>query len=89
MSYAIGVARPISICLDTFGTAYVPEEKILDAIHHVFDARPGAIISTFSLTKPRFSYRDSSVYGCFGRPDLDLPWEKIDKVSELKAYLNR
>ena len=89
LSYAIGVARPMSICLDTFGTATLPEERILDAIYHVFDARPGAIISAFSLTRPFFSYRDTSTYGCFGRPDLNLPWEKLDKVSDLEDYLDR
>lgn len=88
LSYAIGVAEPISICVDTFGTAKVDEEKILEAVHAVFDARPGAIISKFSLTKPTFSYRDSCIYGCFGRPDLDLPWEKLDKVEELKKFIS-
>lgn len=83
LSYAIGVARPLSICLDTFGTSNVPEERILEAVGQVFDARPGAIISSFSLTKPTFSYRDCAIYGCFGRPDLDLPWEKTDKAEAL------
>lgn len=89
LSYAIGVAKPISIYVDTFGTAKVDEDKILEAVLAVFDARPGAIISSFQLTKPSFSYRDSSIYGCFGRPDLDLPWEKLDKVEALRAFLNR
>ena len=87
LSYAIGVAKPLSINLETFGTAHVAEERILDAIDIVFDARPGAIIQQFDLTHPRFRYRDTSIYGCFGRPDLALPWEKLDKVQALRNYL--
>lgn len=87
LSYAIGVAKPMSICLDTFGTAIIDEDKILEAVNAVFDARPGAIISSFGLTKPCFKYRDSAIYGCFGRPDLDLPWERLDKVPALLEYL--
>ncbi len=64
LSYAIGVAEPISIGLETFGTERVPQEKILEACRKVFDARPGAIISAFSLTKPSFAYRDTCNYGC-------------------------
>lgn len=89
LSYAIGVAKPLSICLDTFGTAVVEEEKILEAVNAVFDARPGAIIEGFGLTHPTFRYRDSCIYGCFGRPDLDLPWERLDKVAALKEYLGK
>ena len=88
LSYAIGVAEPISIGLETFGTERVPQEKILEACRKVFDARPGAIISAFSLTKPSFAYRDTCNYGCFGRPDLDLPWEELDKVEELREFLH-
>ena len=88
LSYAIGVAEPISIGLETFGTERVPQEKILEACRKVFDARPGAIISAFSLTKPSFAYRDTCNYGCFGRPDLDLPWERLDKVEELREFLH-
>ncbi|MBO6284796.1 MAG: methionine adenosyltransferase [Bacilli bacterium] len=87
LSYAIGVAKPMSICLDTFGTAIIDEDKILEAVNAVFDARPGAIISSFGLTKPCFKYRDPAIYGCFGRPDLDLPWERLDKVPALLEYL--
>lgn len=87
LSYAIGVAKPMSICLDTFGTAIIDEDKVLEAVNAVFDARPGAIISSFGLTKPCFKYRDSAIYGCFGRPDLDLPWERLDKVPALLEYL--
>lgn len=89
LSYAIGVARPISICLDTFGTAKIEEDRILEAVNAIFDARPGAIIQSFGLTQPKFRYRDTCVYGCFGRPDLDLPWERLDKVEELQEYLGR
>jgi len=89
LSYAIGVARPISICLDTFGTAKIEEDRILEAVNAIFDARPGAIIQSFGLTEPKFRYRDTCVYGCFGRPDLDLPWERLDKVEELQEYLGR
>lgn len=88
LSYAIGVAEPISIGLETFGTERVPQEKILEACRKLFDARPGAIISAFSLTKPSFAYRDTCNYGCFGRPDLDLPWERLDKVEELREFLH-
>ena len=87
LSYAIGVAKPMSICLDTFGTAIIDEARILEAVNDIFDARPGAIIDQFSLTRPHFSYRASSIYGCFGRPDLDLPWEKLDMVELLRAHL--
>ena len=87
LSYAIGVARPLSICVDTFGTAKVEENRILEAIESVFDARPGAIIQAFHLTEPCFRYRDTCVYGCFGRPDLDLPWEKLDKVEALRKFV--
>ena len=62
-------------------------KTLLKTINHVFDARPGAIIEQFSLRKPKFKYRDISNYGHFGRPDLKLPWEKLDKVKEIKDYL--
>ncbi len=87
LSYAIGVPEPISIGLATFGTRHVEDEKILEAIRRFFDARPGAIIEQFQLTKPSFSYHLTCNYGCFGRPDLDLPWEKLDKVDALKEFL--
>lgn len=87
LSYAIGIPEPISLGVSTFGTNHVDEEKILEAVRRYFDARPGAIIAQFGLTKPSFSYADTCNYGCYGRPDLDLPWEKLDKVDELKAFL--
>ena len=86
LCYAIGVPEPISIVLATFGTKNYDYAVILEAIHAFFDARPGAIIAQFGLTKPSFRYADTCNYGCFGRPDLDLPWEKLDKVDALKAF---
>ena len=86
LSYAIGVAAPISINVNCFGTEKAPKEKILEAVSKFFDARPGAIISNFGLTKPNFKYADTCNYGCFGRPDIDLPWERLDKVADLKAF---
>lgn len=86
LSYAIGVAKPLSIAVETFGTEKVSKEKILEAIRLYFDARPGAIISAFSLRKPTFKYAELCNYGAFGRPDLNLPWEKLDKAEELKIF---
>lgn len=86
LSYAIGVAEPMSIGITTFHTKHVSDESILEAIDKFFDARPGAIIDAFHLTKPSFHYADTTNYGAFGRPDLDLPWEHLDKVDELKEF---
>ncbi len=86
LGYAIGVATPMSIGISTFGTKHVSDEKILEAISRFFDARPGAIIEQFSLTHPSFRYSDTTNYGCFGRPDLDLPWEHLDKVDALREF---
>ena len=86
LSYAIGVAEPTSIGLSTYHTAHYKDEDILEAIARFFDARPGAIIEQFSLTHPHFKYADTCNYGCFGREDLDLPWEKLDRVNELKEF---
>ncbi len=87
LSYAIGVPDPISIGVATFGTSHVNDDKILEAVRRFFDPRPGAIIASFGLTTPKFAYADTCNYGCYGRPDLDLPWEKLDKVEELKSFL--
>ena len=87
LAYAIGVNKPISIGIKTYGTAKVNDEVILDTIDKVFDARPGMIRKNFSLTKPTFEYHKLTNYGHFGRPDLDLPWEKLDKVNEIKALV--
>ena len=87
LSYAIGKAEPLSISVSTFKTSHYDDELILNIIRKVFDCRPGAIIKNFSLKEPSFKYRDVSNYGHFGRPDLNLPWEKLDKVDEIKALL--
>lgn len=88
LAYAIGVAEPVSIGIKTYHTAKYPDDKILDIIYRLFDCRPGMIIKNFSLTKPSFKYQDLSNYGHLGRPDLDLPWEKLDKVEEIKKLLD-
>ncbi len=82
VSYAIGMANPTSIMVDTFGTGKAPEELLLNLIKENFDLRPGAIISTLGLRKP--IYQQTAAYGHFGREDLDLPWEKTDKSEILK-----
>jgi S-adenosylmethionine synthetase len=81
--YAIGVAHPLAISVETFGTAKVDEEIILKLIKEHFDLRPEAIIRAFDLRRP--IYRPTAAYGHFGRDDLDLPWEKTDKVAVLQA----
>ncbi len=83
LAYAIGVARPVSIFIDTYGTGIVPDIELTKIVNKMFDFRPGAIIRDLNLLRPL--YRQVSVYGHFGRDDLDLPWEKLDRVSELKA----
>jgi S-adenosylmethionine synthetase len=90
LSYAIGVARPVSILVDTFGTGKIDDDAILDLIEKHFELRPAGILAAFSLRKlpsernGRF-YQDVAAYGHFGRNDLDLPWEKTDQVTALKA----
>ncbi|MCK4698596.1 MAG: methionine adenosyltransferase domain-containing protein, partial [Dehalococcoidia bacterium] len=83
VSYAIGVARPLSICIETFGTGKVPDDVIIDLIHKHFDLRPGAIIESMQLRRP--IYRQTASYGHFGRTDIDVPWEKTDKAATLRA----
>ena len=85
LSYAIGVAYPTSIMVDTFGTGKLSEEKIVDIVRENFDLRPAGIIKMLDLRRP--IYKQTSSYGHFGRNDLDLPWEKLDKVEDLKKYL--
>ena len=85
LSYAIGVAYPTSIMVDTFGTGKLSEEKLVDIIRENFDLRPAGIIKMLDLRRP--IYKQTSSYGHFGRNDLDLPWEKLDKVGDLKKYL--
>jgi len=89
LSYAIGIPEPLSINVETFGTAKVDIEDILCCVRDLFDCRPGVIIENFSLNKPSFKYRDLTNYGHFGRPDLDLPWERLDMVEYIKDYLFR
>lgn len=83
LSYAIGIAHPISISIETFGTAKVDEEVIHNLINKHFDFRPGAIIELLQLRRP--IYKQTAAYGHFGRDDLDLPWERIDKAATLRA----
>ena len=85
LSYAIGVSKPISVEVFTFGTENYNHELIVEIINKVFDLRPGAIIRDLDLRRP--IYRQIAAYGHFGRSDLDLPWEKLDKVEEIKALL--
>ncbi len=82
LAYAIGVARPVSILVDTFGTARIPEDKIVKLIEQNFDLRPAAIIRDLDLRRP--IYKNTAAYGHFGRNDLDLPWERTDKADALK-----
>lgn len=82
IAYAIGVARPVSVWVDTFGTAKIPESEIEALVRKHFDLRPEAIIRNLGLRRP--IYRQVSVYGHFGRADLDLPWERLDKVELLQ-----
>ncbi len=85
LSYAIGVAQPTSIMVDTFGTGKIADSKLVDIIRENFDLRPAGIIKMLDLRRP--IYKQTAAYGHFGRNDLDLPWEKTDKVDALKAYL--
>ena len=85
LAYAIGVARPVSVRVDTFGTGTVPDEQLSDAVEQVFDLRPAAIIRDLGLRRP--IYRQTAAYGHMGREDLGLPWEKCDKAEALKAAL--
>ncbi len=85
LSYAIGVARPLSIMVETFGTGKLPEEKLVELVREHFDLRPASIIEKLELRKPIF--QQVAAYGHFGRPELDLPWERIDKAEELKSHL--
>ena len=85
LAYAIGVASPVSVMVDTFGTGVIADEEIVNAVNKVFDLRPSAIIDMLDLRRP--IYRQTAAYGHMGRTDIDLPWEKTDKVMELKKYL--
>ena len=85
LAYAIGVASPISIAVETFGTGKISDDKIVAIINNEFDLRPAAIIKTLDLRRP--IYKQTSVYGHFGRTDLKLPWEELNKVDAIKKYL--
>ena len=85
LSYAIGVAQPTSVMVDTFGTGKVSDEKLVEIIRENFDLRPAGIIKMLDLRRP--IYRPTAAYGHFGRTDVALPWEALDKVDELKKHL--
>ena len=85
ISYAIGVAEPTSISVDTFGTATIDEAKIVHIIDEVFDLRPWGITNMLNLLNP--IYKDTASYGPFGRVDLDLSWEKTDKIENIKSLI--
>ncbi|MEB3073509.1 methionine adenosyltransferase [Parvimonas sp. C2] len=85
ISYAIGVAKPLSIYVDTFGTGKISDDKIIEIINKVFDLRPAAIIDILDLRRP--IYRQIAAYGHFGRDDLDLPWEKLNRVEDIKKLI--
>lgn len=85
VAYAIGVAKPVSISIDNFGTGTKSEEEMIAAVRQVFDLRPAGIIKMLDLQRP--IYKKTAAYGHFGRTDIDLPWEKLDKVAELKKIL--
>ena len=86
LSYAIGVAQPTSIMIDTFGTGALSDEKLVEIVRKEFDLRPASIIKMLDLRRP--IYRETAAYGHFGRTDLDLPWEKTDRADALKVYNN-
>lgn len=85
LAYAIGVAKPVSIEVETFGTGKIADDKIVELVEKVFDLRPSSIIRNLDLRRP--IYKQTAAYGHFGRLDLDLPWEKLNKVEEIKKYL--
>ena len=85
LSYAIGVAQPTSVMVDTFGTGKISDDKLVEIVRKHFDLRPAGIIKMLDLRRP--IYRPTAAYGHFGRTDLNLPWEAVDKAEELKAYL--
>lgn len=85
VAYAIGVARPVSVFVDSYGTGVLSDERLAEIVCECFDLRPAAIIRDLDLKRP--IYAQTASYGHFGRDDLDLPWEKLDKVDLLKKYL--
>ncbi len=87
LAYAIGVAKPVSVCVDSYGTATVPDKLLEQAVEAVFDLRPSAIIRRLDLRRP--IYRQLAAYGHMGRTDLDVAWEKTDRIEELNAYVQQ
>lgn len=87
LSYAIGVVEPVSIRVDTFGTSTVNENKIEEIVGKIFDLTPKGIQKELGLRNPKFRYQDLAAFGHIGRTDIDLPWERLDKVEEIKKYL--
>ena len=85
LSYAIGVAQPTSVMVNTYGTGKVSDEKLVEIVRNEFDLRPAGIIKMLDLRRP--IYKQTAAYGHFGRNDLDLPWEKLDRVDALMKYL--
>jgi S-adenosylmethionine synthetase len=85
LAYAIGVAHPVSVLVDSQGTGVLPDDQLAEIVNRTFDLRPASIISYLDLRRP--IYEQTAAYGHFGRPELDLPWEKLNRVEELKAYL--
>lgn len=85
LSYAIGVAHPTSIQIETFGTGKLSNQKLMEIVRENFDLRPAGIIKMLNLRQP--IYRQTSAYGHFGRQDIDLPWERLDKTEKLRKYL--
>lgn len=85
IAYAIGVARPVSILVDSFGTGRLPDEKLSELVEKHFDLRPAAIIRDLDLRRP--IYRQVAAYGHFGRTDIEVPWEQLDKVDALRKEI--
>ena len=89
LSYAIGIPKPVSIKVDTFGTSKVDEDKISEAVSKVFDLSPRGIEKALELREGKFKYQDLAAYGHIGRTDIDTPWERLNKVEELIKYINK
>ena len=85
LAYAIGVAQPVSIAINTFGTGAVEENRLVEVVRELFDLRPAGIIKMLDLRRP--IYKDTAAYGHFGRTDIDLPWEHTDKAEQLKELV--
>jgi len=86
LAYAIGVARPVALSVDTFGTGVLPDSRLAEIVSKAFDLRPAGIIETLNLRRP--IYRATSNYGHLGREDIDAPWERVNRVQRLKELAN-